>query len=75
MTKLLDQLFAEARKLSESAQDRLAKEMLTWMAETSDHQALQISDEQAAELERRDAVADPSYVSLEELEARLRRHA
>ena len=73
MTKALQQAFAEAGKLSEEEQDRLAAEMMASVAEIAAHRSYQISDEQLAELRRRRADPNTRFLTLEQTEARLRR--
>jgi hypothetical protein len=73
MTKLLEQVLADVRKLSAEEQDDIAAELIAYLGATHDD-ALQLSDEQLDELRRRRSGSNSSDLKLEEVEARLRRH-
>jgi hypothetical protein len=61
MTKFLEQVLAEVRKLSDEEQDRIAAELMAYLSAGDDDGDLQLSDEQLAEVRRR---ADPSSRNL-----------
>lgn len=58
MTKFLEQVLAEVRKLSDEEQDRIAAELMAYLSTGDDDGDLQLSDEQLAEVRRRRA--DPN---------------
>ena len=73
MTKLLEQVLAEVRKLSDEEQDKIATELIAYLNAPGDDQDLQLSDEQLAEVRRRLADPNPRNLAIEEVEARIRR--
>ena len=72
MTKLLEQVLADVRKLSAEEQDEIAAELIAYLHATHDD-ALQLSDEQLDQLRRRRSGSNSSDLKPEEVEARLRR--
>jgi hypothetical protein len=75
MTKLLEQVLAEVRKLSDDEQDRIAAELISYLDGSGDDDDRQLSDEQLAEVRRRRADPNPQNTTLEDIEARLLRRA
>jgi hypothetical protein len=73
MTRFLDQVLAEVRKLSDDEQDRIAAELMAHLETEGDDRDLQLSDEQLAEVRRRRIDPNPRNVTIEEIDARLRR--
>ncbi|MCC6984299.1 MAG: hypothetical protein IT535_13595 [Bauldia sp.] len=71
MTKLFEVAIARVRGLPDSEQDRAAELLMTF-ADAEDS-ACQLSDEQAAEVDRRMAEKNPKTLTLAELDDRLRR--
>ncbi len=70
MTKLLEEAIAKVRELSEAEQDMAAVELMRYLESTRDPR---LSDEQLAELNRRLADPNAKTLTLDELDARLRR--
>lgn len=73
MTKFLEQVLAEVRKLSDDEQDRIAAELMAHIGTGGNDRDLQLSDEQLAEVRRRRADPNPRIATIEEVEARIRR--
>jgi hypothetical protein len=73
MTKFLEQVLAEVRKLSDEEQDRIAAELMAHLDPGEDDQDLQLSDEQLAEVRRRRTDPNPRNVTIEQVDARIRR--
>jgi hypothetical protein len=71
MTKLLEAAIERVRGLSDSQQDRAA-ELLTSFADSEDSE-YQLSDEQVAEVARRQAEKNPKTLTMAQLRDRLRR--
>lgn len=72
MTKFLEQVLAEVRKLSDEEQDRIAAELMAHLV-AGDDSDLQLSDEQLAEVRRRRADPNPRNATIDEVDARIRR--
>jgi hypothetical protein len=70
MTKLLEEVIAQVRELSEDAQDMAAAELMRYLAVSRDPQ---LSDAQLAEVRRRRAEQNPASLSLDQFDTRLRR--
>lgn len=68
----IDEAWAALRKLPVQEQERLADVILDIAAGTDDN--FGITDEQAAELERRLANPNPKYLTMPEVRARLRKY-
>ena len=73
MTKFLEQVPAEIRKLSDAEQDRIAAELMADLGAGEDDRDLQLSDEQIAEVRRLGADPNPGTMTIEEVEFRIRR--
>jgi len=73
MTKLLEKVLADVRKLSAEEQDEIAGELIAYLGATHDD-TFQLSDEQLVEVRRRRSGSSSRDMKLEEIEARLRRH-
>jgi hypothetical protein len=73
MTKFLEQVLAEVRKLSDEEQDRIAAELMAHLKTSEGDGDLRLSNEQLEEVRRRRADPNPNNVALEGLEARFRR--
>lgn len=72
MSKLLEQVIDEVRKLPEHEQDVAAAEIQKYL--DAMHSAdVQLSDEQVAEVRRRLEDPNPRYLTLDEFDDRLRR--
>jgi hypothetical protein len=73
MSKLIDEAVRVLHELPEEAQEAAARAILDYQASYDDD--VQLSDEQVAEVERR--IADPNrkFISLSELDKRIRRLA
>ena len=71
MTKSLEAAIERVRGLPDSQQDRAA-ELLMSFADNEDSE-FQLSDEQVAEIARRQAEKNPKTITLAELDDRLRR--
>jgi hypothetical protein len=71
MTKLLEQVIADVRKLSDEEQDAIAEELIAYLGAAGNFDP-HLSDEQLAELRRRRADAASRMLSIDEVEARLR---
>jgi hypothetical protein len=74
MTKLLDQIIAEVRKLSDDEQDRIAAELISYLSASAHDREPQLSEEQLAEVRQRRSDSNSQNLALDEVEARLRRH-
>jgi hypothetical protein len=72
MTKFLEEVLAEVRKLSDEEQDRIAAELMAHLETGGDDRDLQLSDAQLAEVRRRRADPDPRNLTIEQV-ARIRR--
>ena len=73
MTKFLEQVLAEVRKLSDDEQDRIAAELMAHLRTGGDDRDLQLSDEQLAEVRRRRTDPNPRSLTIDEVETRIRR--
>jgi hypothetical protein len=73
MTKFLEQVLAEVRKLSDDEQDRIAAELMAHLRTNGDDRDLQLSDEQLAEVQRRRTDRNPRSLTIEEVVTRIRR--
>lgn len=72
MTKLIDEAVSVLRNLPDNVAAAAARAIIEYGAEQDDHAML--SDAQAEEVERRLRTPDRAYISLDEVQSRLRRH-
>lgn len=72
MTKLLEQALEAVRELSDEEQNTVASALIDYANRDGE---LRLTEEQAAEIERRMNADDQRFITLEELEARLDRMA
>jgi hypothetical protein len=70
MTNLLEEAVKVLRELSDDRQEAAARAIINYGA---DDDEIQLSDEQVAEIERRIANPDRKFISLAELDKRIRR--
>jgi hypothetical protein len=71
MTKLLQDAIEMLKDLPEDRQDTVARAIINYSAEDDD--ALELTDDQVAEMERRIASPHRNFITLHELDKRLRR--
>jgi hypothetical protein len=69
MTKLLEEAVKVLRELPDDRQDAAARAIINYGA---DDDEVQLSDEQVEEIERRMAEPDRKFISLTELDERIR---
>ncbi|HEV8695154.1 MAG TPA: hypothetical protein VGQ93_13370 [Lysobacter sp.] len=70
MTNLLEEAVKVLRELPDDRQEAAARAIIDYGANDDD---AQLSDEQVAEIERRIAAANRKFISLAELDKRIRR--
>jgi hypothetical protein len=73
MTKFLERVLVEVRKLSDEEQDRIAAELMGHLSTDGDDHDLQLSDAQLADVRGRRSDPNPRNLTIEQVEARIRR--